>query len=128
MRLYMMLAFLSPLGITDLANKIKIYTNLKNLFNFEIYIILFLLKVISKYVIIFVNITWINIFIIARRKKWYKYACFPIWLADDYFQQYKVFHVSFIIYILFPFLICYTRLLMRWNVRPKKLTFLVYKY
>ena len=52
-----MLAFLSPLGITDLANKIKIYTNLKKLFNFEIYIILFLLKVISKYVIIFVNIT-----------------------------------------------------------------------
>ena len=80
-------------------------------------------KVISKYVIIFVNITWINIFIIARRKKWYKYACFPIWLADDYFQQYKVFHVAFIIYILFPFLICYTRLLMRWNVRPKKTNF-----
>ena len=36
------------------------------------------LGILSKYVIIFGNVTWRNIFIIARRKKWCEYACFPI--------------------------------------------------
>ena len=36
--------FVSRLGITDLLNKAKIYTNLIKLFHFEIYIILFLFK------------------------------------------------------------------------------------
>ena len=36
--------FVSRLGITDLVNKIKIYTNLIKLFHFEIYIILYILK------------------------------------------------------------------------------------
>ena len=36
--------FVSHLGITDLLNKIKIYTNFIKLFHFEIYIILFLFK------------------------------------------------------------------------------------
>ena len=35
---------LSRLGITDLVNKIKISPNLIELFNFEIYIILFAFK------------------------------------------------------------------------------------
>ena len=36
--------FVSRLGITDLVNKIQIYTNLMKLFHFEIYIILVLFK------------------------------------------------------------------------------------
>ena len=60
--------FVSRLGIIDLVNKIKIYTKLIKLIHFEIHIILFLFKFLSKYVIIFGNITWINIFIIVRRK------------------------------------------------------------
>ncbi len=51
-------------GITNLVNKIKIYTNLIELFHFEIYVFLFL----SKYVIIFGKITWINVFIITQKK------------------------------------------------------------
>ena len=50
--------------MTNLVNKIKIYTNLIELFHFEIYIFLFL----SKYVIIFGKITWINLFIITQKK------------------------------------------------------------
>ncbi len=46
MRLCMMPAciFVSRFDITDLVNKIKIYTNLIKSFHFEIYIILFLFK------------------------------------------------------------------------------------
>ena len=36
--------FVSRLGITDLVNKIKIYTNLIKWYQFEFYIILFLFK------------------------------------------------------------------------------------
>ena len=50
-----------PFGITNLVNKIKIYTNLIKLFHFEIYSVLFLFKNPSKYIILFVNATWINI-------------------------------------------------------------------
>jgi hypothetical protein len=47
MRLCMMSAsiLVSRLGITDLVNKTKIYTNLMKLFHFEIYIVLFLFKI-----------------------------------------------------------------------------------
>jgi len=41
--------FVSRLGITGLVNKIKIYTNLVKIFNFEIYIILFLFNNIWEY-------------------------------------------------------------------------------
>ena len=60
MRLFMMpfSIFESHLGITDnKVNKIKIYTNLIKLFHFEIYIIFFSLKFLSKYIITFGNIT-----------------------------------------------------------------------
>ncbi len=60
--------FVTRLSITDLVNRIEIYTNLIKLFHFEIYIIFLLFKVLSKYVIIFCNITWKNIFIVAQRK------------------------------------------------------------
>jgi hypothetical protein len=48
--LYMVLdsIFVSRFGITDLVNKIKIYTNLIKLFRFEINIILFLFKSFIK--------------------------------------------------------------------------------
>jgi len=36
--------FVSRLGITDLVNKIQIYTNFIELFRFEIYVIFFLFK------------------------------------------------------------------------------------
>ena len=36
--------FMSRLGITDLVNKIQIYTNFIELFRFEIYVIFFLFK------------------------------------------------------------------------------------
>ena len=50
--------FVSRLEITKMVNKIKIDTNLIKQFHFDIYIILFLFKkVLSKYVIIFRNIT-----------------------------------------------------------------------
>ena len=71
MRLCMMLVsiFVSGLGITDLVNKIKFYTNLSKLFRFEIYVNFSSLKVLSNFfLIIFGNITRINIYIIARRK------------------------------------------------------------
>jgi len=48
--------FVSRLGIIDLVNKIQIYSNLINLFHFEIYIICSFLKALSLYVIIFGNI------------------------------------------------------------------------
>ena len=36
--------FVSRLGITDLVNKIQIYTNFIELFRYEIYVIFFLFK------------------------------------------------------------------------------------
>ncbi len=43
--------FVSPLDITDLVNTIKMKTNLKKLFQFEIYIILLLFKNVHTYTI-----------------------------------------------------------------------------
>jgi hypothetical protein len=83
--------FVSRLGITDLIIykfiiKIMIYANLIKIFdfeifiisiiskffyNFEIFIIFSSLKDLSKYVIIFGNVTRINLFIIARRKTYF---------------------------------------------------------
>jgi len=60
--------FVSRLGIIDLVNKNKIYTNLIKLFLLEIHTILFLFKSLPTYVTIFGNITWINIFIKTRIK------------------------------------------------------------
>ena len=60
--------FVSSLGITDLANKTKIYTNLMKLLHLKFISFCSSLKVLSLYVIIFGNYTRINIFIIARRK------------------------------------------------------------
>ncbi len=45
---------------------------------FEIHIILFLFKSSIKKCIHIWEHHWINIFIRGQRKKWYEYACFPI--------------------------------------------------
>jgi len=64
--------------ITDLVNKINIYTNLIKLFHYEINIILFLFK--SS--IHICNNIWeyhLNKYIYnSSKKKWCEYACFPI--------------------------------------------------
>ena len=68
MRLCMMplSIFVSRLGITNLVNKIKFYTISIKLFNLKFISFCFSLEVLSKYDIIFGNITWINIFINSK--------------------------------------------------------------
>ena len=70
--------FVSRLGITDLVNKIQIYTNLIKSFHFEIYIIVFLFK---SSIQICNNIWEYHLnkyFYNSSKKKLCEYACFPI--------------------------------------------------
>jgi hypothetical protein len=83
--------FVSSLCIIDLVNKIKIYTKLIKFFHFEISFSSSF-KMLSKYVIILENITWINIFIIARRKKWCEYVFLYSKIFNTIFQ---LTHMSF---------------------------------